>query len=178
MDMVYFSASLPMGFIPAEWKDDGTYTEETWPTDAVLCTEEEAALYWKQPSPDGYDLGATDTGRPIWVPVPPPSSEAILIINSAKLQQETQLAAQQKTALANRIGTLQDAVDLEEATPEEIVELPLRQAQLLEWKRYAIYLGRVTTQSGWHMTVDWPQKPAQGMDLSVSAVSRSAQSAI
>lgn len=177
MELVYFASSI-LSFIPAEWKDDGTYTEETWPADAVLCTEDEVASFWKQPTPDGYNLAATNEGRPAWVPVPPPSPEAILVINSAKLQQETQLAAQQKTALANRIGTLQDAVDLEEATPEEIVELPLRQAQLLEWKRYAIYLGRVTTQSGWHMTVDWPQKPAQGMDLSVSAVSRSAQSAL
>ena len=103
---------------------------------------------------------------------PPPTSAEVLAANSSQLQQFTQLAAQQKTALTNRVSTLQDAVDLEEATPAEVVELPLRQAQLLEWKRYAIYLGRVTTQAGWHMTVDWPVQPAQGMDLTVSAVSR------
>lgn len=103
---------------------------------------------------------------------PPPTSAEVLASNSAILLTATQLASAQKTALTNRIGTLQDAIELEEATPAEVVELPLRQAQLVEWKRYAIYLGRVTTQVGWHMTVDWPVQPAQGMDLTVSAVSR------
>lgn len=87
-------------------------------------------------------------------------------------QQLNLLAAAQKTALTNRVGTLQDAVELEMATPDELVELPLRQAQLVEWKRYAVLLGRVTTQPGWPPEVTWPVQPAQGMDLTVSAVSR------
>lgn len=99
---------------------------------------------------------------------PPPIT---LSSQSAKLQQSTQLAAAQKIALAERVNTLNDAVELEMATPEEAVELPLRQAQLLDWKRYAVYLGRVTTQEGWHEVVEWPAQPAKGMDLTVSAVS-------
>jgi hypothetical protein len=55
------------------------------------------------------------------------------------------------------------------ATPDEIAELPLRQSQLLEWKRYAVYLGRVTSQVGWALTVEWPAQPVGGMDLTVSA---------
>jgi hypothetical protein len=98
---------------------------------------------------------------------PPPD---YLSINSAELQRRTQLAAAQKVALTNRIGTLQDAIELDEATPAEIAELPVRQAQLIEWKRYAIYLGRVTTQEGWYTVVVWPIEPAEGMDLTVSAV--------
>jgi len=90
--------------------------------------------------------------------------------NRSTLQQSTQLAAAQKTALTNRVGTLQDAIELDEATPAEIAELPVRQAQLLEWKRYAIYLGRVTLQEGWALTVEWPVRPTEGMDLTVSAV--------
>lgn len=101
---------------------------------------------------------------------PPPTSEQVLLINSTKLQTANQLAAAQKTALTNRIGTLQDAIDLDMATPPEVVELPLRQAQLKAWKTYAILLGRVTTQAGWHMTPEWPAQPENGMDLSVSAV--------
>lgn len=97
---------------------------------------------------------------------PPPN---VLAIQSAKLQGFNQLAAAQKIALANRIGTLNDAIELEMATPEEIAELPIRQAQLLEWKRYAVYLGRVTSQAGWPPDVEWPVQPADGMDLTVSA---------
>lgn len=108
--------------------------------------------------------------------VPPPPTEAeILAAASLKLQQATQLAAAQKTALTERIGTINDAIDFEEATPAEIAELPVRQAQLTEWKRYAILLGRVTTQTGWYATVVWPVEPAEGMDLTVSAVAKVVQ---
>lgn len=98
---------------------------------------------------------------------PPPD---YLAINSAELQRRTQLASSQKIALTERISTLNDAIELEEATQSEIEELPARQSQLLDWKRYAIYLGRVTTQEGWHMVIVWPVEPADGMDLTVSAV--------
>jgi len=166
--MVYFSASIP-GFIPAEWKDDGTYTEATWPADAVLLTPEEELMYRTQSSPDGYQLGSSSDGRPAWVLPPPPTDAEIAAANTVKLQQATQLAAAQKSALASRVGTLLDAVELEMATPEEEAELPVRQVQLLAWKKYAIYLGRVTLQEGWALTVAWPTQPAEGMDLTVSA---------
>lgn len=97
------------------------------------------------------------------------SPQMILAQQSAKLQALIMLAAAQKTALINRTSTLNDAIELEEATPAEIAELPLRQAQLLEWKRYAIYLGRVTGQAGWPPDAVWPVQPADGMDLTVSA---------
>jgi Caudovirales tail fibre assembly protein. len=100
---------------------------------------------------------------------PPPTPEEILASQSVKLQQLTQLAASQKTALTNRIGVINDGIELGEATPAEVAELPVRQAQLIEWKRYALYLGRVTTQVGWPPDVVWPTQPAEGMDLTVSA---------
>lgn len=98
---------------------------------------------------------------------PPPD---YLAISRARLQAATQLAASQKVALANRISVINDAIELEEATPAEIAELPVRQSQLTAWKRYAVFLGRVTTQEGWHLSVDWPVEPTEGMDLTVSAV--------
>lgn len=100
---------------------------------------------------------------------PPPTPEEVTAQNKSLLQVKTQIANSQKAALTARVSTLQDAIDLEMATPEETVELPLRQAQLVEWKRYAVYLGRVTLQTGWALTVEWPAQPAQGMDLTVSA---------
>lgn len=117
----------------------------------------------------GFHVGPIVPSEP--EPEPPTEAE-ILAAQSLKLQGFTQLAAAQKTALTNRIGTINDAIEFEEATAEEIAELPIRQAQLTEWKRYAIYLGRVTTQAGWYATVEWPVQPAAGMDLTVSAVSR------
>ncbi|KAB0509695.1 tail fiber assembly protein [Pseudomonas moorei] len=98
---------------------------------------------------------------------PPPD---MLALQSAKLQALTQLTVAQKQALANRISTLNDAIDLEMATPEEEAELPIRTAQLKQWKTYAVLLGRVTSQIGWPPEVVWPAQPAAGMDLTVSAV--------
>lgn len=104
-------------------------------------------------------------------PVEPPTPAELLASQSAILQSANQLAAAQKTALTNRIGVINDAIEFDEATPDELAELPARQAQLTAWKRYAVLLGRVTTQSGWYESVDWPAQPADGMDLSVSGVS-------
>ena len=75
--MVFFVPST-LGFIPREWKKDGTYTAETWPSDAVPLSDTEASRYWRQPAPELHMLGATANGRPAWVPVPPlaPASAA------------------------------------------------------------------------------------------------------
>ena len=103
-------------------------------------------------------------------PVPEPPTEAQkLAAQSARLQQFNYLAEDQKTALEKRVGVIKDAIEFEEATPAELAELPIRQAQLTAWKRYAIYLGRVTAQAGWYATVEWPVQPTEGMDLTVSA---------
>lgn len=100
---------------------------------------------------------------------PPPTEAEVLASQSLKLQGFTQLAAAQKASLTNRIGTINDAIEFEEATSAELAELPLRQAQLTKWKRYAVDLGRVTTQPGWYSSVVWPTQPTEGMDLTVSA---------
>lgn len=63
-------------------------------------------------------------------------------------------AEQQKQALLaeanNAILPLQDAVDLEMATDEEV-------AQLTAWKKYRVLLNRVDTSTA--PNIDWPQKP-------------------
>ena len=100
---------------------------------------------------------------------PPPTDAEILASQSAKLQGLTQLSTAQKSALTNRISTINDAIELEMATPEEEAELPIRVLQLKAWKTYAVLLGRVTSQVGWPPEVTWPVQPAEGMDLTVSA---------
>ena len=101
--------------------------------------------------------------------IPPPTPAEILETQSEKLQRATQLAAAQKVALTERISTLNDAIELEMATPEEEIELPKRVLQLKAWKTYAVLLGRVTSQVGWPPDVVWPVQPTEGMDLTVSA---------
>jgi len=113
--------------------------------------------------------------EPIPVP-PPPTPEDILARESAKLQTLTGECNAQKSALTNRISTIQDAIDMDMATPAEIAEQPVRVTQLKAWKTYGVLLGRVTTipAGAWPSNPVWPTKPTEGMDLSVSATSPNA----
>lgn len=72
----YFSASL-MCFVPEQWKNDGTYSDETWPADAVLLTDTESANYWRQNPPGGKQLGSKD-GRPVWIDIPVPTKKELI----------------------------------------------------------------------------------------------------
>lgn len=80
---VYFSSSK-LSFIPASWKTDGTYTDETWPSDAVLLTDDEQDIYWLNNPPEGKQLGSLD-GRPVWVDIPSPPNEVLLSQEISKL---------------------------------------------------------------------------------------------
>lgn len=53
---------------------------------------------------------------------------------------------------AIRIAPLQDAVDLEDATPKEV-------ALLVVWKRYRVDVNRVDRQPGYPGEIDWPAPP-------------------
>ncbi|WP_122868016.1 tail fiber assembly protein [Pseudomonas viridiflava] len=50
------------------------------------------------------------------------------------------------------IAPLQDAVDIDEATPEEA-------AALTKWKKYRIALNRIPAQPGYFDVIDWPVMP-------------------
>ncbi|EIU5455941.1 TPA: tail assembly chaperone [Pseudomonas aeruginosa] len=52
-----------------------------------------------------------------------------------------------------RIAPLQDAIDLDEATQAEVVELKA-------WKQYRVALNRVDQQAGYPSLVEWPVPPA------------------
>lgn len=53
---------------------------------------------------------------------------------------------------ATRIAPLQDAVDLGEASDEDM-------ANLKKWKQYRVALNRIDQQSGYPVTIDWPVEP-------------------
>lgn len=126
-----------------------------------------------QPATAEYPEGLTDDEYyteelPEWEE-PPETAAQILARQSAKLQGLKAVANSQKAALTNRISELNDAIEYDVATPDEVAELPIRVAQRKTWGLYAIDLGRVTTQAGWPPDVIWPVQPAEGMDLTVSA---------
>lgn len=120
---------------------------------------------------EGWELYEHEYFWP-WSDGQPPDADNTLQLAQEALRVANQLAANQKSALANRIGVINDAIEFGEATPEEIAELPQRTAQLTLWKKYAVQLGRVTSQAGWHLTIDWPVQPTEGMDLSTDPVGR------
>ena len=157
----------------------------TWIVENVIVWDgveytEETGIGWTVP--DGYLAIQTDVASVGWsysdgvfVPppapeVPPPTPAEVLASQSAKLQGLKAVANAQKKALTDRIGELNDAIAYGVATPGEAAELPLRIAQRQEWGLYSIDLSRVTTQAGWPPNVVWPVQPAEGMDLTVSAV--------
>ena len=61
--------------------------------------------------------------------------------------------AQRRATADFAITPLQDAVDLDEATPEETDALKA-------WKRYRVALSRLPEQSGFPETIAWPELPA------------------
>ena len=145
MEPVYFIPSVPT-FIPAAWREDGTYNEDTFPVDAVLIDDSMATQYWKVTAPSGKVLGVAD-GLPCWVDIPVyvPTPEEVLAAVLTKRDNLLSLAA-------IRIAPLQDAVDLEEATSAEV-------ALMKKWKQYRIAVNRIQDQSGYPSSIEWPVEP-------------------
>lgn len=81
----YFSASM-LAFIPEAWKADGTYSDETWPADAVLLTDEIVGEFWKCKPPEGKMLGESG-GQPAWVDIPPPPPMSRDEVDAARLRE-------------------------------------------------------------------------------------------
>ncbi|EBT2374407.1 tail fiber assembly protein [Salmonella enterica] len=50
---------------------------QAWPDDAVLLSDEESELYWKQNPPTGKQLGAKN-GRPVWINIPAPTQDELI----------------------------------------------------------------------------------------------------
>ncbi|HCM9500948.1 TPA: tail fiber assembly protein [Enterobacter roggenkampii] len=141
MKSVYFSP-LTLGFYPEEWKQDGSYPEGVFPTDAVILTDEEADTYWKQSHPSGKQLGAID-GRPAWIDNPKPTQEQ-------SVERAENLRSVLRAGADEQIAWLQDAVDLLEATEDEAL-------MLTAWKKYRVLLMRVDTSAAPDVT--WPDLP-------------------
>lgn len=114
--------------------------------------------YFKDP--DGqvfaYDDEQLDMGYP-FEPMTEMTAEEVAAYLAPKPEQILAAAIGMRDgllALATlRINPLQDAVDLDEATPEDVANLKL-------WKQYRVAVNRVTDQAGWPSAVTWPTQPA------------------
>lgn len=91
---------------------------------------------------------------------PVPTAEDILYAATQVLQQKQKVANTQVTYLQTRIDTINDAIEFDMATPEEIAELPVRNTQIKAWKQYRVLLGRMTQQPDWPQNPQWPVEPA------------------
>ena len=84
-DGAYFSPSS-LSFIPEAWAHDGTYTEESFPSDAVLLGKHEANEFWRQQPPDGKALGSIE-GLPAWVDGPEQGALSRIQIEAIRLRE-------------------------------------------------------------------------------------------
>lgn len=116
----------------------GDTNPENWTADLV------GSGYYKAQYQGGTrneDTGEWTGGS--WVETGAPSHESL--VEGARNQKEVLMA--EATVVIN---PLQDAVDLDEATDEEI-------ALLKEWRKYRVLLNRVIPDNA--PNIDWPPKP-------------------
>lgn len=138
----YYYSAKENAFYPAEmqisykksgsWVNDGKWVDESVFTEFAIS-----------PAPAGKMRVAGKNGMPKWGDLPKPTKEQLI---AEAEQQKQSLLAEATEAIA----PMQDAVDLDIVTDEEIVLLK-------EWKKYRVLLNRVDTSLA--PDIEWPQKP-------------------
>lgn len=116
------------------------------PADAVEITDAEYTLLLDGQS-SGLMISTDSQGRPILVERPPRSVEELSV--SALARRDALLST-----AAIRIAPLQDAVDLEEATDADTVNLKL-------WKQYRVAVNRAPSQPEFPRVIAWPVPPSE-----------------
>lgn len=134
-------------FIPEAWKDDGTYDENSWPSDAILATDDEVQIYRGNNPPDGKILGSI-AGRPAWVNAPAP----VLTAGQIRAQRD-QLLDQYDRG----VSMVQRAIRMTVSSDTE--RLDYLNSKLVELDTYATDLQNIPTDSGFPESVTWPTMP-------------------
>jgi hypothetical protein len=111
----------------------------------VEITEEEHQAIQELIATTCSVLSSDKNGRPTVIPAPGPTAEQVLA--GALLQRDRLI-----NSATTRINPLQDAVDLEEASSEEV-------ALLKKWKQYRVAVNRVAEQEGFPAEITWPSEP-------------------
>ncbi|WP_320735090.1 tail fiber assembly protein [Enterobacter ludwigii] len=139
----YFYSASTGGFYHVSLKVDYE-TAGSWPSDAVSVADEDmAALQAGQSA--GKQITANAEGYPVLTDPKPLTPEQLQ--QQAKAQQSALM-----NAAGDAIAPLQDAVDLDEATEEELLLLK-------EWKKYRVSLNRLDLSTA--PDIEWPEKPEE-----------------
>lgn len=112
------------------------------PEGSIEIDDETFAEYVQIP-PTNKMRGPDENGFPSWVDAPKPTKEEYVLQAEYKKSEEM-------AKIAPIIAPLQDAVDLDMATDEEL-------AQLNAWKKYRVLLNRVDTSTA--PDIKWPPAP-------------------
>ena len=139
----YFIPSVPT-FIPESWKNDGTYTAENWPQEAILLSDIETETYWMKEPPEGKTLGVIG-GKPSWIDIPPPTKEALVKLAESERQR--------------RIDAANEFLNSKQ-WPGRAAIGRLKGDDLLQYNLWLDYLDAlevVDTSSG--TGIEWPDKP-------------------
>lgn len=142
--MRYFYSASKNAFFPAELYKDYE-AAGTWPKDAKEVSYEDFVKFSLETPPKGKLRTAGNDGMPAWSDIPPATAEEVL--RQAEVKQDFLMSES-----SMKINPLQDAVDLEIATEEEI-------KLLVDWKKYRVLLNRISTQPEYPTKIDWPVKP-------------------
>lgn len=139
MENIYFSAR-ELGFFIGSWLEEGIYTEDNWPEDAVLMTSEELEEYHGKGSPEGKVLGSKD-GRPAWVD-PPHEMQ----VNIANVKRQSLLDEANQKISVWKITLLMG----DELSDGDIV-------QLRAWIAFINALNAIDTEKA--PDIEWPIEP-------------------
>lgn len=97
--------------------------------------------------------GKDDVGVDEWYCLDNPPDPVSLPLTFKELEMKAKDDRDKLLAIAaNRMGPLQDAVDTDNATADELEYLKL-------WKQYRIALNRIDKQDGFPQVIDWPVTP-------------------
>ncbi|MDN0120682.1 tail fiber assembly protein [Yersinia frederiksenii] len=139
MNSYIYSPALN-SFFPESLRDDYV-SAGSWPIDAINVSESTFNQFIN--APVGKERCAGSDGLPCWVDVPPPTP--------VELSAQAEHKKGELMSLANNaIGPLQDAVDLEMATNDEIIALKA-------WKTYRVLLSRISPSKA--PEIEWPVAP-------------------
>lgn len=134
--MSFFYAKSTNGFYNSELNGDKI------PEGSVEITQGEWSTLMDGQA-KGLIISSDEKGNPILTNPPEVTKEQYIIEAERKKNELLEFAA-------NKKSPLQDAIDLDEATKEEVAELNL-------WKRYSIALNRVDLSKA--PEVEWPVPP-------------------
>lgn len=143
--MNYIFSPSNFNFYPKTLKESYE-ASGTWPGDGVEIDDSVFEEFSQSP-PVGKSRGSIE-GMPAWIDLPPPTKEQL--VANAEAEKSSLLALARIS-----IAPLQDAVDIEDATDEEI-------AMLKKWKQFSVAVNRVdTSKASANNPIKFPEIPVK-----------------